>query len=52
MPPQSGIYTPQMVLNGQDWRAWGGAWEVLELLQRLHPKSCTARLEGKNDPTC
>lgn len=22
---QSGIYTPQMVLNGQDWRAWGGS---------------------------
>jgi hypothetical protein len=21
---QNGIYTPQMVLNGQDWRGWGG----------------------------
>jgi hypothetical protein len=22
---QNGIYTPQMVLNGQDWRGWGGS---------------------------
>jgi hypothetical protein len=22
---QNGIYTPQLVLNGQDWRGWGGS---------------------------
>ena len=27
---QSGIYTPQIVLNGQDWRAWGGSWGSVE----------------------